>query len=416
MSTSPWPGFMRRNFTAPIMAKRRACARRFGRGQPSRGRRRRPARRPAPSSRRPSRTARARGVLRARGPRSSGSSPSARRAASVLECVQPEPCAAPSGWRSPGISVSVVAVEDEVGRLVAVPAGDDRRPAGRARGARATSSSAVGVLGQPGERARLGDVGRDDGRARDELGRERVARRPRRAAARRTRRPSPGRARPACPSGSSSSTSRDRRDRRGVAEHPDLHRVDAEVARRPRGPAPGSIVGGTGCTPVTPTVFCTVIAVIAVVPCTPARANALRSAWIPAPPPESEPAIERTTGTRARRSWPPRVAHAAHRTDPVAPAGLAADEAAQLELGEADAGGSARVGRRRRRARRPCRGRRRPRRGARRGAGSSVVAVRAAQRGRAAGAVERVEDVLGVADERRAVAQQGVRARRRAAR
>jgi hypothetical protein len=55
--------------------------------------------------------------------------------------------------------------------------------------------------------------------------------------------------------------------------------------------------GGTVCTPVTPTVFWTVIAAIAVVPCAPARANAFKSAWIPAPPPESEPAMESTTGT-----------------------------------------------------------------------------------------------------------------------
>ena len=39
-----------------------------------------------------------------------------------------------------------------------------------------------------------------------------------------------------------------------------------------------------------------VMAVIAVIPWTPLRANALRSAWMPAPPPESEPAIERTRG------------------------------------------------------------------------------------------------------------------------
>jgi hypothetical protein len=38
--------------------------------------------------------------------------------------------------------------------------------------------------------------------------------------------------------------------------------------------------------------------VIAEVPCTPQRANALRSAWIPAPPPESEPAIVIATGMR----------------------------------------------------------------------------------------------------------------------
>ena len=39
--------------------------------------------------------------------------------------------------------------------------------------------------------------------------------------------------------------------------------------------------GGTGCTPVTPTVFCAVSAVIAVIPWTPQRANAFRSAWMP---------------------------------------------------------------------------------------------------------------------------------------
>jgi hypothetical protein len=39
-----------------------------------------------------------------------------------------------------------------------------------------------------------------------------------------------------------------------------------------------------------------VTAVIAVIPWTPHAANALRSAWMPAPPPESEPAIESTRG------------------------------------------------------------------------------------------------------------------------
>src|SRR3954471_24402627 len=52
--------------------------------------------------------------------------------------------------------------------------------------------------------------------------------------------------------------------------------------------------------PVTPTVFCAVSAVIAVIPCTPQRANALRSAWMPAPPPESEPAMESTAGGAMR--------------------------------------------------------------------------------------------------------------------
>ena len=79
--------------------------------------------------------------------------------------------------------------------------------------------------------------------------------------------------------------------------------------------------------------FCTVIAVIAVVPCTPAFANAFRSAWIPAPPPESLPAIESTTGTR-RRVMPSSLAsQSAHG---IAAAGVAAQQAAELELGEAD--------------------------------------------------------------------------------
>ena len=46
----------------------------------------------------------------------------------------------------------------------------------------------------------------------------------------------------------------------------------------------------------TPTVFWAVIAVIAVMPWTPQAAKAFRSAWIPAPPPESDPAIESTAG------------------------------------------------------------------------------------------------------------------------
>src|ERR687898_830695 len=59
-----------------------------------------------------------------------------------------------------------------------------------------------------------------------------------------------------------------------------------------------TIRGGTLWIDSTPTVLWAVSAVIAVIPCTPQRANAFRSAWIPAPPPESEPAIEITAGMR----------------------------------------------------------------------------------------------------------------------
>ena len=47
---------------------------------------------------------------------------------------------------------------------------------------------------------------------------------------------------------------------------------------------------------VTPSVFCAVMAVMAQVPCTPQRAKAFRSAWMPAPPPESEPAMVSAVG------------------------------------------------------------------------------------------------------------------------
>ena len=59
--------------------------------------------------------------------------------------------------------------------------------------------------------------------------------------------------------------------------------------------------GEIACTALTPRVFWAVIAVIAVMPCTPQAANAFRSAWMPAPPPESEPAIESTHGGRPAR-------------------------------------------------------------------------------------------------------------------
>src|SRR5688572_12544699 len=54
--------------------------------------------------------------------------------------------------------------------------------------------------------------------------------------------------------------------------------------------------GESSSTSDTPFVFCTVTAVIAVMPNTPNALNVLRSAWIPAPPPESEPAIVSARG------------------------------------------------------------------------------------------------------------------------
>ena len=56
--------------------------------------------------------------------------------------------------------------------------------------------------------------------------------------------------------------------------------------------------------------FCTVTAVIAVIPKTPSALNVFRSAWIPAPPPESEPAIVRARG---RGGWAPLTRFACYR-------------------------------------------------------------------------------------------------------
>src|SRR5262249_37180290 len=53
---------------------------------------------------------------------------------------------------------------------------------------------------------------------------------------------------------------------------------------------------GTGEIARTPAVFCAVSAVTTLVPKTWCMANVLRSAWIPAPPPESEPAMVSATG------------------------------------------------------------------------------------------------------------------------
>mmetsp|Transcript_43574 Transcript_43574/g.109284 ORF Transcript_43574/g.109284 Transcript_43574/m.109284 type:complete len:477 (+) Transcript_43574:1255-2685(+) len=66
--------------------------------------------------------------------------------------------------------------------------------------------------------------------------------------------------------------------------------------------------GSTANTPCTPCVFWAVSAVMADMPKTPLARNALRSAWMPAPPPESEPAMVRARGTfglqAGAAAWP----------------------------------------------------------------------------------------------------------------
>ena len=194
------------------------------------GRRRRPGPAPAPML---AQAVADRLARRSRAPpraASSGLQPSARCAASADECVQPEPCAAPSGCRSPGIACELVAVEEDVGRLLAVAAGDDDRAPGRARAAparapRASPASAA----RPRQHARLRQVRGDHGGPRQQLARRAPRGRRRRAARRRTRRPSPGRSRSACRAPAARAPRATAQTVAGRAEHPDLDRVDADV-------------------------------------------------------------------------------------------------------------------------------------------------------------------------------------------
>ena len=124
-----------------------------------------------------------------------------------------------------------------------------------------------------------------------------TAARPARAAPPRTRRPSPDRSRPASPAAA-------RRARPATAPIVStVPSIPILTASTPMSAATARTCatmtsGGIVWTAVTPTVFWAVIAVIAVIPCTPQAANAFRSAWIPAPPPESDPAIDSTRGRR----------------------------------------------------------------------------------------------------------------------
>ncbi len=61
-----------------------------------------------------------------------------------------------------------------------------------------------------------------------------------------------------------------------------------------------TIAGSSATQAWTPSEFWAVIAVSAVAPCSPCAANVRRSAWIPAPPPESDPATVSATFMRGR--------------------------------------------------------------------------------------------------------------------
>ena len=210
--------------------------------------------------------------------------------------MQPEPWAAPSGWRAPG-SRSALAVEEDVDGLVAVAAGHDHRARARAR---ARPARAPGVLRAP-RRPR-------STRASGTLGVTTVARGSESSTSAACASSSSSRAPDSAtmtgstttgvPAASRSSASATARDGRALPSMPILtastpmsvdHRAHLRDDHRRR----DRLDRGRRAT-----VFCAVIAVIAVMPWTPQRAKAFRSAWMPAPPPESEPAIDRHTGMR----------------------------------------------------------------------------------------------------------------------
>ena len=129
---------------------------------------------PAPISTRPCATAR---EAASAAPRAASTrlSPRASSAVSVAECVQPAPCVAATSCRATGISTCSRAVEEMVDRLVAMTAGDDH--CGRAELVQALGELAARAVA-PGQRLRLEQVRRHDGREREERADER--RRPRR--------------------------------------------------------------------------------------------------------------------------------------------------------------------------------------------------------------------------------------------
>ena len=200
------------------------------------------------------------------------------------------------------------------------------------------------------------------------------------------------------------------------SEHADLDRIDPDVGRRRPRPGPTITSGGTGWIAVTPTVFWAVIAVIAVVPWTPSAANAFRSAWIPAPPPESEPAIERTTGVSRPASDDPSAIRPISRAAPGRSASTGPRHRRRHSR-RARAGARAISTAVRTRDRRPPRSHRPLQRRASTPASTARPVRRHAADPSAAissrtGPEQQVEHVLRVADHRRALGEQLVRAAR----
>ena len=96
----------------------------------------------------------------------------------------------------------------------------------------------------------------------------------------------------------------DRRDDGGRRQHPGLDAAHREVVEHRLDLLPHE-PGSRATTPRTSAVFCAVTAVRAHVPCTRSAAKVFRSAWAPAPPPESEPAMVSAVGGVGSGTEPP---------------------------------------------------------------------------------------------------------------
>ena len=331
-------------------------------------------------------------------PRLLAACPSARCAASAEECVQPDPWAAPSGWRSPLISTSCSPSKQHVGGLVAVPAGDDHRGGpervDRARQA-SISAPSPAPSGAPASTRASGTFGVTTvarGRSRCD---ERFLRVGRRAARAPDSATITGSTTTGVPAGSWSSAAATAAIVSRRSEHPDLHRVDADVVRDrgdlgedhvrrygfDRVDADGVLRGDRG-----DRASCRARRM---------RAKALRSAWMPAPPPESEPAIDRQTGVGldhgAEVSW----RSACDRDVAPRPASAGPSRAAPARRGAPRTlGGCWSGGRARQRRRGPA---------ATASKSSAQLGLQVRRRGRPAGAFEpeptQVQHILGIADQ-----------------
>ena len=160
---------------------------------------------------------------------SSGESPWASRAARTEEWVQPDPWAAPSGWRGPGSSTSRSPSKNTSIACSRCPP-VTTTAAGPSAWIRRASASDVGLARVVQQGARLGHVRREHGGAGQQQVDQRGARR--RVEQLRARlgdhhRIEHDRGRV----GQLGQRPRHRLDRDPVAQHPDLDRVHADVAR-----------------------------------------------------------------------------------------------------------------------------------------------------------------------------------------